>query len=266
MSPMYRWLPLLALCGGCDLALGLDLAGEADGGVLTHDEDGDGIDDAVDGCPHLAGSAPDDGDGDGIPAACDDDDARASTATFYALTTGLPGGAQPLQGLVMQEADALVLGEENVTVIALDRRPTTALVDIGFEVISNQVEDGLRDQPWAEVGVHTTVRSPAAGEFGAACYLGRKNGTPLTSYLEAFEDNAPVGSAAPASVTFTGQAGRLRIVRDPTHVDCQANLADGSVVGFTSGTQALAAVDGAIGVSAGHARIRIRYVWISAAP
>lgn len=265
---MHRLLPILALCSGCDAVLGLDLAGDVGGDAraLAHDEDGDGIDDALDGCPHIAGGAPDDEDMDGIPAACDDDDRRASMATFHALAAGLPPGAEPLQGQVTPEADALVLGDEGVTVIALDRRPTTALVDIGFEVISNQIEDGLRDQPWAEVGVHTTVRSPAAGEFGDACYYGRRSGAEPSGYLDAYEDGAAIGSAVPASATFTGQAGRLRILREPTRVECQATRDDGSIVAVSANVQALAGVDGAIAVSAGHARIRIRYIWISAAP
>ena len=265
---MYRLLPLLALCISCDAAFGLDLAGDAGGDAraLAHDEDGDGIDDEVDGCPHIASAAADDDDADGIPAACDDDDRRASTGSFYPLTTGLPPGAEPLQGVVTQEADALVLGDQGVSVIALDRRPTTALVDVGFEVISNQVEDEPRDQPWAEVGVHTTVRSPAANEFGNACYYGRRGGMEPSGYLEAFEDTSVLGSAAPASAPFTGQVGRLRILREPKRVECQASLLDGSLVAISGDGQALAAVNGAIGFSAGHALIRIRYVWISAPP
>ena len=267
MAEMYRLVPLLAMCSGCDAVFGLDVAGDAGGDAvaLAHDEDADGVDDALDGCPHIAGTTPDDEDRDGIPVACDDDDRLASTGTLYSFAPGL-AGVTPLQGTLTPEDDAIVLGDGDVTVIALDRMPTTALVEVGFEVISNQVEDGLRDQPWAEVGVHTIVRSPAANEFGNACYYGRRSGAEPSGYLDAYEDTEALGSAVPTSAVFTGQAGRLRIVRDPTRVDCQASLADGSVVASSGNVRALGAVAGAVGVSAGHARIRIRYVWISAAP
>ena len=264
---MYRLLPLLALCGGCDAVFGLELAPGIDASPLAHDEDGDGIDDVVDGCPHIADAAATDEDQDGIPAACDDDDRRASTATFHALTAGLPPGASILQGTLAQGADALVLGDGDVTVLSLDRMPSTALVEVGFEVLSNQVEDGLRDQPWAEVGVHTIIRSPAANEFGDACYFGRRSGVEPQGYLDVFEDAAVVGTGvAGIPGPLTGQTGRLRIVRDPGRIDCQANLADGSVRASTGTVRDLAAVSGDVGVSAGNALVRIRYVWISAVP
>ena len=38
---------------------------------VGHDEDGDGVDDACDGCPHLADPAQPDEDGDGVGDACD---------------------------------------------------------------------------------------------------------------------------------------------------------------------------------------------------
>ncbi|HTR56488.1 MAG TPA: hypothetical protein VMJ10_37700 [Kofleriaceae bacterium] len=40
-------------------------------GAVGHDEDGDGVDDACDGCPHVADPAQIDSDGDGVDDVCD---------------------------------------------------------------------------------------------------------------------------------------------------------------------------------------------------
>lgn len=49
------------------------LAFDADTGCVGHDEDGDGIADVCDGCPHLADSDQVDSDGDGVNDPCDPD-------------------------------------------------------------------------------------------------------------------------------------------------------------------------------------------------
>jgi hypothetical protein len=49
---------------------------------VGHDEDGDGIDDACDPCPHIAGDAAD-ADGDGVGDACDPDPAPVEHFTLF---------------------------------------------------------------------------------------------------------------------------------------------------------------------------------------
>ena len=64
---------LVVLMLGCGCRLGFDEhAASPDAGVtmVAHDEDGDGVDDASDGCPHLAGTQTD-RDNDGVGDACD---------------------------------------------------------------------------------------------------------------------------------------------------------------------------------------------------
>jgi hypothetical protein len=71
---MKWWLLLLAACG----RVGFDARGDAraDAPGTTHDEDGDGVPDAIDTCPVVV--APQlDSDGDGVGDACDPDPAVA---------------------------------------------------------------------------------------------------------------------------------------------------------------------------------------------
>jgi hypothetical protein len=73
------WLLLvLAGCGRLDFGARGDAAAGGDEATAKvcanpagHDEDGDGIDDACDGCPHIADPDQPDGDGDGVDDACD---------------------------------------------------------------------------------------------------------------------------------------------------------------------------------------------------
>jgi hypothetical protein len=103
---MFRLASLIALAGcgriGFEAVLG---AGDDDGGAgdgrpadmagdvvpLGHDEDGDGIPDNTDPCPHLSGTAADgDGDGDGVGDACDPNLGTGgdAIAAFYTMVPG----------------------------------------------------------------------------------------------------------------------------------------------------------------------------------
>ncbi len=64
-----RAATLLLVLGGCQIVFPLEDRGCLD--PIGHDEDGDGIDDACDRCPGIAGADDPDGDGDGIGDACD---------------------------------------------------------------------------------------------------------------------------------------------------------------------------------------------------
>src|SRR2546430_4558295 len=100
--------------------------------AVGHDEDGDGIDDACDGCPHLADPDQLDGDGDGVGDACDPQPtvAREQVMDFdpftvlrldWTLTAGVTLGG-----------DALHLAGAVSTVAAdLPAQPTTDRFEIG---------------------------------------------------------------------------------------------------------------------------------------
>jgi hypothetical protein len=65
------WFVALVGCGRVSFDDVRDSGATARCSPVGHDEDGDGIDDACDGCPHLFDPAQVDGDGDGVDDACD---------------------------------------------------------------------------------------------------------------------------------------------------------------------------------------------------
>jgi hypothetical protein len=79
---------LVVACG----RVGFDPNAPAACSPVGHDEDGDGIDDACDGCPHIADPDQIDSDGDGVDDACDPNPAvpRDSIAIFDPFTSLRP--------------------------------------------------------------------------------------------------------------------------------------------------------------------------------
>jgi hypothetical protein len=129
-------LPLLACLLGCGR---LDF-GEvrADGAVapdvpVGHDEDGDGIGDAVDPCPHVAGSKADT-DSDGVGDACDPH--PTTPGDQLVVFSSMEPGTIPFDELVItytQEADALHLLSNGS--IFLTRSFRSARIELGFEIL-----------------------------------------------------------------------------------------------------------------------------------
>lgn len=76
-----------------------------------HDEDGDGVDDACDGCPHIADPEQPDADGDGVDDACDPNplSARESITEFDPFTTLDPVWVVSAPTLVSVGGDALII-------------------------------------------------------------------------------------------------------------------------------------------------------------
>ena len=141
----------------CRLAVAAALAVAACGridfdplaGALDHDEDGDGILDRDDPCPHVAGDLAD-RDGDGVGDACDPNPS-VPTESFLLFATMQPGD-QPFDdpSPFEQRADALHLTPGHTDAL-ITRTLATARVDIGFDVYSvaatgqRQVASGIQD-------------------------------------------------------------------------------------------------------------------------
>jgi hypothetical protein len=144
-----RWslLLLLAACG----RVGFDARGDARGGdapPATHDEDGDGVPDALDTCPHLV--APQlDSDGDGVGDACDPEPANARQHVLL-FATLQPGDQpfmfnEPLE--VAQLEDAIEFdGNGGVDMLARTAAYPSVRVQIGVTIREVLGGDGVQHQ------------------------------------------------------------------------------------------------------------------------
>jgi hypothetical protein len=126
-------LLLLAGCGRLDFtARGADASADT---ITGHDEDGDGIPDAIDPCPWVASDMTD-SDGDGVGDACDPDPGQTDTLALFApLTPDLPVVFSDGIGSWSQRADTLYNdngGLANTIPQPLDH----TVVEVGFEIDS----------------------------------------------------------------------------------------------------------------------------------
>lgn len=135
-----RWWLLVALLAGCGRVAFDPLQG--------HDEDGDGLLDFEDPCPHVAGDAAD-RDGDGVGDACDPNP-DVPTEHFLVFATMQPGD-QPFDDAsgFTQEPDALAFAGNIYP--AISHVVGTARIDIGFEIRGlvgtgqHQIASGIDD-------------------------------------------------------------------------------------------------------------------------
>ncbi len=173
---MFRVVALIALagCGRFGFEVATTDSGEAgiadsatDVVSLGHDEDGDGIPDSSDVCPHLTGTQ-DDGDNDGVGDDCDPNPGTPGDAIAL-LVTMVPGDQPfavvgPTDGVFTQLADSLrfdgdlATGGDNNLYGSLSMPIVlgNVRVAVGFEVLAiilgsdteqNQIAMGVADQP-----------------------------------------------------------------------------------------------------------------------
>lgn len=137
VRPLVAGLCALTACG----RIGFDERRDARDGAtdaprdtdlsLGHDEDGDGIPDASDPCPQLAGTAVDT-DGDGVGDDCDVNRDEASERWLGFWT--MQAGDQPFDDLTgfTQEGDALRTTTDVSPTIPIDL--TNARIEVGWEI------------------------------------------------------------------------------------------------------------------------------------
>jgi hypothetical protein len=260
---------LIASLVGCDTVWGLER--DDDAGVNIDDEDGDGVIDRDDPCPHIAFQSTTDADLDGVPADCDPDDAMPDTRhVFYAFNTLEPG--LDVQGGDPVAQGAMVFGATTdglSTFVIRDIVAETLVVDVGFDVLGTTSDQGgvsLFD----ELGVYSVHRGFSTDNMqrGDVCFFGTNMhdvAHPKPVYLEMAEDNS-FQSSVPDASTLTNTSGRFRMKRTPIRVDCtvfrdglpsipnQFNVAD------------LVGTVGKVALSAQRARVRLRYVWFAYQP
>lgn len=120
----------LSACGRIDFAR-LALPPDAPDVPVGHDEDGDGIPDTIDPCPHVAGDLTD-SDGDGVGDACDPNPTTPSEHyVLFATMQAGDAGFTDAPGAI-QEADSVRFTQDTSATIA--GAIGTARIDIGFDI------------------------------------------------------------------------------------------------------------------------------------
>jgi len=114
----------LAACGRYDFAPLADA-------ITGHDEDGDGIPDVIDPCPHIAGDRAD-ADGDGVGDACDPNPTVPSE--HWLLFATLQPGDQPFDdpSVFAQDTDSLHL--DTAANPRITRTVGTIRLDVGYDI------------------------------------------------------------------------------------------------------------------------------------
>src|SRR5512140_1757804 len=171
---MLRLACLLAVIAGCDTVFGL----ERD--PVLHDEDGDGVDDAVDPCPQIANETTTDKDGDHVSADCDPDDQVGGTkVAFFAFDDTFPPAGISLDGDgISTQAGTIDFGTltrfSSLTTTDITDA-TTVTIDVGFEILGAQIEDDpLNPVAYNEIGIYAAHRAFTTDrkQRGDTCFFG----------------------------------------------------------------------------------------------
>lgn len=123
-------LPLLVCVIGCGR---LEFGEVTPDGAIGHDEDGDGIGDATDRCPHIPGSTAD-SDGDGVGDACDPN--PTTPGDRITVFSGLTPGTSPFDNITgfTEEADGLRhVGDRP---LRITRPVRNTRIEIGFDILA----------------------------------------------------------------------------------------------------------------------------------
>lgn len=135
---MIRLVVPLAFVVGCGRLDFGEVRGLVDSSVdtvqpINHDEDGDGIDDAVDTCPHIGGPNTDT-DGDGVG---DDCDPHPSTpGDHIGLFSTLEPGTNPFDDITGFTQDADGLHHIGDVSLFLTRPIGSARIELGFDIVA----------------------------------------------------------------------------------------------------------------------------------
>lgn len=137
---MIRLAVPLAFVVGCGR---LDFGAVSDGGLadgssdtvqpVGHDEDGDGIDDALDNCPHMAASTAD-SDGDGVGNACDPH--PETPGDHISVFSPLTPGTNPFDDITGFTQDPDGLHHTGDVSLFLTRPVGSARIELGFDIVA----------------------------------------------------------------------------------------------------------------------------------
>jgi hypothetical protein len=189
---------------------------------------------------------------------------------WFALPDGSLENGFVLNGVGKVTADGFELGEHGEKswlefggVIA-----STMTIDIGYVMLSNIVEDE-REQPWAELGVHTVFRDTSDSQRGAVCFLGigqdLEANPPVIedAYLETKEDGA-TRSTVNFDGPLNGLVGRLYQFRTPTNVRCGVHR-DNETTSTDYDVES-PALEGGFAISSDRVVARLTHIWVAWQP
>lgn len=266
-GPVTRCLlAALTLLGGCDLVFGLtrtpppDAAPDApfDAAACVdpthHDEDGDGVEDGCDNCPHVAQTSFDDDDQDGVGDGCDPDPGRRDTQLqFFGFATpprDLVLAADLGTGMWSLAGDALRLsnGQQDKDYSALlPELPRDSIIDTAFTIIAAPTVISGHSQSagvWLGVDPASPSATFPAGNVFENVSVPVKNFLHITqtSHLPA---NTVESSASP-ELFVVGRRYRVRFAcQGQTNPTCTGSVTYG--VNDTTTTISLASSDTRIG-------------------
>lgn len=195
-------------------------------GSLTHDEDGDGIVDGLDGCPHLSGD-PADTDGDGVDDACDPEptNPRQRITLFDGFEAGVPANLTAATGWV-QRTDAIAWPGASFGFVEWNPHAVTD-VDIaaGWTIVSipatvtHQILTGM-DQPggtqtYGEVYGDTTAAFASVTNFDGTNYNNYDMST-FAGFTTGRVDTVFHAFAGPPTVTFEATWSGMPTYRSTT--------------------------------------------------
>jgi hypothetical protein len=216
-----------------------------------HDEDGDGIRDEDDPCPHIP-NADVDSDGDGIGDACDPyPDMPGDRMFFYSFSSGT--GDLVIESTGVAAPDAFDLGAvgDAIDTAYVPYPFVDVRVEIGFEIISVGTEAMFR-----ELGLRTMFD----GTESDSCFTGQSK-LDATAYLEAQEGNSARDMSEPLPTTLDRVSGHMIV----TQIDHVYRCALDGVAGVpaTSATITPSFMMGRAGVSANGIVARLHYLFVA---
>lgn len=255
-----RWvLVLLAACGRIDFAArAVDAIDNATDAVTGHDEDGDGVPDVIDNCPHLANPDQLDSDGDGIGDACDPE--PANPRQQLALFATLQPTDDPLEasgtGTWTQDVDSIDFDGNMTGFLGYTFAATNARVSVGADIL--ELTNGSAVQQQLAVGYEPDAPPIFFGELTQqpgfeGADLAEYDGTDYSQpAYEALANGVHTGSATVEVTMVAGEGGGGTGAFDGGWPGDFYDVA-GSAAGYVGGTH--------ISITVNNLICRVRYVW-----
>jgi hypothetical protein len=241
------WLCLAFGCGRVDF----DAVARCTAPLAGHDEDGDGIDDACDVCPHIADPDQTDSDGDGVGDACDPEPAnpRQRIVFFDPFVTLAPEWSQRT-GVSSVANDALQLSA--VGDYALIERPLDDATDLF--VVGGAIEA-------AGTGVyhaHIMIGENMLATRFMYCELYELPPTVLFMFTYTFDSMSyQHGNMVAGTRSWVGGSGTLALSIDPNAARCDTTWFDTPLV--SNGPHPAIATQ-ALGLASVNAQVRFDYI------